>query len=913
MRLVANEELIQRGYLTSGTLKGDTFGAFEHLNLGATSIKELRTSGLESPPVGQVPFPFEAYKPPANPERAKPDGIYAQRMSGSLRPVAVGESKAPIKLKSDLDKQKAAEQALFSAAVLGAAWAITSDGSNDRYVDVTASIEAGVVVFSPEERALNPAVLMDLLTGEAETPKDPKPLAETVWQTIWHATKAEPKECLLTFVEIFVLKFLSDNLPKSTLPDAYRFYTLTEDPAAFQMKFGKTAIEYYVNDIRPEIKKLFPDNTVAHDEALAAIFGLATVVSKTSVINGFAFLKTSTASLASFNRTFREILKAFDEFGPLTAIDPEFKLRLYETFLKRSARQQKLGQFFTPRNVVRPMIQMAQLGKLPDGALILDPAAGVGGFVLEPLLFPDALPGNILIESGKVKRRVRCVGLDLDSDLHILAKANMLIHLAEAVRDPATTLSALNAAMADTFVQMNQNETLGSLEFPPREQADVILTNPPYVTKGSAIYQREIGEVAGPRNGLVLRDYYNGAGLGVESLFLRYIAGAVKPGGRAFVIVPLGLLNRTEPGPKERLLAECNIRLLVELPSNTFFNTAQKTYILGLERRHTAVDPRPEVFCAKVRTIGETLDWKRVPTPTDNDLDDVATAFVQWSEGGKVSEATAPLVRTVGADNFTKDDRWDIPRFWSDDELVALGVQEPPVGRLTFIDEVADNLETLTTELTEARSELEALTQRTMTRFSLSDSKLFVVRAGKRIRDEDIRQHQGEVAVISCFKTADLVKGHVSALWLSEKKIPVETQPVVTVNANGASIGRVFVRRGECVLTDDVIAVAPVVPDIDLDFLAAQLRSAIVAGSFVYEAKLFVGRVRSLEVELPVLTPRGGGTLPKFDLDHQKRVASAVKRFDSIRDRLADLGRRSETARIADFGGPDAEGEQGGE
>ena len=33
---------------------------------------------------------------------------------------------------------------------------------------------------------------------------------------------------------------------------------------------------------------------------------------------------------------------------------------------------------------------------------------------------------------------------------------------------------------------------------------------------------------------------------------MRYISGALKAGGRAFVIVPLGMLNWTEPRPKQR-------------------------------------------------------------------------------------------------------------------------------------------------------------------------------------------------------------------------------------------------------------------------------------------------------------------------------------------------------------------------
>jgi hypothetical protein len=41
MPSMANEELVQRGYLKSGKLKGEAFGAFEFLDLGATSVREL--------------------------------------------------------------------------------------------------------------------------------------------------------------------------------------------------------------------------------------------------------------------------------------------------------------------------------------------------------------------------------------------------------------------------------------------------------------------------------------------------------------------------------------------------------------------------------------------------------------------------------------------------------------------------------------------------------------------------------------------------------------------------------------------------------------------------------------------------------------------------------------------------------
>lgn len=890
---MANEELHQRKYLEDGKLKGTKFGTFEELNIGGTSVIELRAVGVEVTIPGAIDFPFECYKPLKKPGAAKPDRVFLRRAQGKLTPVGVAEHKAPTKLRTATQLKKAAEQGLFAAAVLGAPVAVTSDGKTSKYVDVLASLKEKVLVYFADNRDFGPAVLTNLIAGDAGEEKDPAPLAETVWQKIWQATKEEPKQCLLTFVEIFVLKFLSDNLPLKTLPEAYRFDTLLADSKDFEDQHGTTAIEYYVSKIRPQIKTLFPDNTVAADSAIAEIFGLSTVVSKTSVINGFAFLKSSAAALASFNRVFLDILRDFEKFGPLTTIDPEFKLRLYETFLRRSARQQKLGQFFTPRNVVRPMIRMARLETLPKDAVVLDPAAGVGGFILEPPLLVPKLADNTTFLKGQPQRRVKLVGVDVDANTHILAKANTLIHFAEAVRDPAMTMPALNQLMAQTFVLMNNNETLGSLENPPDEAVDVILTNPPYVTKGSAVYKDEVKEVGISENGVDLRDHYDKSGLGVESLFIRYISSALKPGGRAFVVVPLGFLNRTEPGPKQRLLEECNVIASIALPRNTFFNTAQLTYILGLEKRHTEADPRPDVFCAIARSIGETLNWERIPTPGENDLGEIAEMFVSYTEGNAATVDGSKIAKVAKASQFSVNDRWDIARFWTEEELVDLGHKESAVARTDFIDEVQDELQELTTELATAKAELAALTSGDMKEASLDDDELFNVRSGTRVTGKEIRENSGDLPIYSCFRTDRETKGSVSATYFEKtKKGVVESEPIVTVNANGASVGRVYVRRERCGITDDVIVVELKTPDkLDLDYVAVALQAAVDKGGFLYEAKLFTSRVKDLKIEVPV-KPDGN-----FDVEQQRAIASAVKRFDALRTRISDVGLRASTVR----------------
>jgi type I restriction-modification system DNA methylase subunit len=179
---------------------------------------------------------------------------------------------------------------------------------------------------------------------------DPSSLADSVWQTLWLATHEEPKHCLATFVELFLYKFLSD---LDLLPENLKIEKLNCEEDTFRRREGKTQIEFYTQRVRPKMKSLFPEDNPSICPLNNFIIGSDT----TSIIDGFVFLEPDIANhnhpLETFNYSFLSIIRAFVKFGKIRRIDTEFKSRVYEKFLKKNVKQQKLGQYLTPRNIVR--------------------------------------------------------------------------------------------------------------------------------------------------------------------------------------------------------------------------------------------------------------------------------------------------------------------------------------------------------------------------------------------------------------------------------------------------------------------------------------------------------------------------------------------------------------------------------
>jgi len=511
---------------------------------------------------------------------------------------------------------------------------------------------------------------------------NPTDLAKQIWQDIWSVSGATPENCLYTFVELFIFKYLSD---LGVLQGMFSFTTLME---SFETNTAEEVLENYASVVRPKIKKLFKENPL----------------DKTTIINGTIFVSKDQKAVKGYSTVFKKVLKKFKDYGRLEHIDYDFKSQLFESFLKESISKKNWGQFFTPLKVVRSIADMAK-DDIKEGAVICDPACGVGKFLLEPI--KTKLDQFFEVKKGRLLSKVTLHGFDKGFDRDeqktiILAKANMLIYFSDLIKENPGLTEQFAELFNSTFL-LKTNSILGTLSEPVEAVYDLILTNPPYVTSGSSNLKEEI-----KKDGELVNHYKINA-LGVEGLFMEWIVRALKPGGRAYVVIPDGILNRQHDNLLRRyILDECFIDAIISLPVNTFFTTNKKTYILSVTKKifkkETQVDP---VFCYLVSEIGESRDIYRFDIDQD-DLKEAVTLYSFFKHNkthfGKIAKDSRCKVVDFSFFEENADIGWITDNLWTETERIELGILK--ANKAMSIPEFAQYIGDISTSLVELQAEL---------------------------------------------------------------------------------------------------------------------------------------------------------------------------------------------------------------
>ena len=324
----------------------------------------------------------------------------------------------------------------------------------------------------------------------------------------------------------------------------------------------------------------------------------------------------------------------------------------------------------------------------------------------------------------------------------------MLIYFSEIIKDYPNHTEEFAKIFNDSFT-LKTNSILGTLSDPVENEYDLILTNPPYVTSGSSNLKEEI------QKNTDLKSYYKTNAMGVEGLFMEWIVRALKPNGKAFVIVPDGIFNRqNDKNLRAFLRQECFIDGIISLPLNTFFTTNKKTYILCLTKKNQKADVQTDpVFTYLVSEIGESRDVYRFDIE-QNDLNE-ATTLYSFFKGNKSSFETInkdQRCKIVSIEKFDPDSHWSVDRWWSKEEKIVLGIEEieKAIDVLEFsslVSDMADTFGSFSSMLKEVGEKKKPIIDKK--NISLAEEKYFELFIGKRLTKTELRNIQGSIPIYS--------------------------------------------------------------------------------------------------------------------------------------------------------------------
>ena len=696
---------------------------------------------------------------------------------------------------------------------------------------------------------------------------DPTNLAKSVWQDIYVATWKEPEKCLYNVVELFIFKFLSDLW---VLQSIYSFNFLIE--MVNKKDFDEDILKHYANTIRQKIKKeLFPADSE----------------DGTTIMNWTIFVNEKNEPVPEFATLFVKSLKRYNDFWDLTNVEKSFKTKLYETFLKRDSGVKWMWQFFTPRKVISNIVEMAKVEKLGNWARVCDPFCWVWGFPLE--VIAKRKNKDFVIKNNSISQKIEYFGFDKwssekDSERTIiLAKANMLIYLSELIKEYPNLTKEFSNIFNKTFKLKKWTLwTLADVWNKEDDKFDLIITNPPYVTAWSGILKEEIAKDQEKQ------DFYKTNWRWVETLATEWIIKKLKKWWRAFAIIPEWILSRwTEKSVRKLLIDECFINWIISLPTNTFFTTPQKTYILAITKKHSKDEKqRTSIFTYLVSDIWETLDVDRFNT-WKSDLEKAKELFKLFDGNEEIFEKfnNDPRCKIQSIERLIEkvEDNWAIDRRWSKEEKIELWIEEQEeiwnledfILRISDLKEKISSIENNIKQLTIKESDFQEFKLEEIIDFSQNTNSSKFTKAF-------INDNKWEIPVFSATKDEKVV-------WYWYVKDNLEWvkyfENCLTWNIDW-SIWYVFYRKWRFSLSEKVI---PLIlfkkykDKIDENYLKYLLQISSKERGFSYSNKAWKWKIKDIWVPFPL------NEKWELDIRKQREIANKYKKIDEIKEELEYL------------------------
>ena len=314
---------------------------------------------------------------------------------------------------------------------------------------------------------------------------------------------------------------------------------------------------------------------------------------------------------------------------------------IYEGILERNAEDTKsgAGQYFTPRSLIRAMVECVQ----PEpNKTIADPSCGTGGFFLAAYDFLNN-PENYQLDRDQKHflKHKTFFGNEIVANTRRLCLMNMFLH---------------NIGEIDGESLVSPNDALIA---PSPVSVDYVLANPPFGKKSSMSFTNEEGEQETEDLTYNRQDFW--ATTSNKQLnFVQHIRSMLKTTGKAAIVVPDNVLFEGGAGEiiRKKLLENTKLHTILRLPTGIFYAQGVKANVLFFDNQAASPEPwTKDVWFYDYRTnIHHTL--KRKPLRFE-DLTDFITCYNP--------ENIHARTETWHEEN-NSDGRW---RKYSYDELVA--------------------------------------------------------------------------------------------------------------------------------------------------------------------------------------------------------------------------------------------------
>jgi type I restriction enzyme M protein len=275
------------------------------------------------------------------------------------------------------------------------------------------------------------------------------------------------------------------------------------------------------------------------------------------------------------------LAKVVDLLDAVPMEDRDTKGDIYEYMLGKIASAGQNGQFRTPRHIIRLMVELT--APQPTD-VICDPACGTAGFLVAAgEVLRERHPD--ILHDAKLRKHFHhgmFHGFDFDN--------TMLLH---GVENP-------DIRYRDSLAQDHAGE---------EEKYTLVLANPPFA--GSLDYEntaKDLLQIVKTKK--------------TELLFLALFLRLLKPGGRAAVIVPDGVLFGSSTAHKElrrMLVEEQKLDAVISLPGGVFkpYAGVSTAILLFTKTNSGGTD---QVWFYDVQADGWSLDDKRTPLLPEDQL-----------------------------------------------------------------------------------------------------------------------------------------------------------------------------------------------------------------------------------------------------------------------------------------------------